>query len=176
MCLLVCRPVEETLMGFSRRILNDKLPTRPLSKLDKHGYTCIYLPLSKDIAISLFVWMLSVILVLKLALYFRHIVILLVSPCTDRGYFTSKYVLESSTFTGLQNYSNHVVAGRFFCESLAPCSGLLNMRSTLRLDAREKFRYYRGKRAGIRQKQRILNKFWSTESVNGGRVHPTEKK
>ena len=95
---------------------------------------------------------------------------------TDRGYLTSNYVLES-TFTGPHNYSNHVVAARFFCEYLAPCSGLLNMRSTPRMDARKKVRCYRGKRAGIRQKkQRILNKIWSIESVHGRRVHPTEKR
>ena len=38
------------------------------------------------------------------------------------------------------------------------------MHSTPRMDARKKFRYYRGKRAGIRQKQRILSKIWPIES------------
>ena len=40
-------------IGFSRGLFNDKLPTRPVSKLDKHGYMYIHLLLLKDIAICM---------------------------------------------------------------------------------------------------------------------------
>ena len=44
--------------------------------------------------------------------------------------------IESCYRVGPHNYSNHFVAGRFFFESLPPCSGLLDMHSTPRMDAR----------------------------------------
>ena len=148
---------------FSRGLFNDKPPTRPVSKLNKHGYTCIYLPLPKDIAICMDVESIPGPKTGSILLPHRYTSYL----TTDRGYLTSKYVLEC-TFTGPHSYSNHVVPGRFCCESFAP--GLLNMRSTPLVDARKKFLDYRGKRAGIRQKQskyqrHVLRGFTSFEAI-----------
>ena len=144
---------------FTPRILKDKSLSRPIYKLQRHGFLCIHLPFSKDIAVCMDVERNPG---QTLSIHYRDFS-LNENHWNSSNYATStgSYYTSDAGDSFINRHLNTFYNFRYYDHLTVPCAF-----------TGQKFVNFRGSRAGCHVKSKFTNRIWPIKTVESRRAFP----